>query len=194
MLRVFPDLKPPIWGDQPAGTGRYNSPKWTSTASMKPRQKNITWVSLTSVSPVVCLPGVSRSLDGFFVHAFTSASFPRKASNVSLDFYFLDFIVNNKSQVTNWTARHKAVALKLVQQAAVSSTKINQTQKTPKTNMVHLTIPCWKRRNIKPNHQFLGSNVNFWWYISLKAITYTYCPWNRKWLLEFPWYLDDFWL
>ena len=43
---------------------------------------------------------VSRSLDGFFVHAFVSASFPRKASNISLDFYFLDFIVNNKSQVT----------------------------------------------------------------------------------------------
>ena len=67
---------------------------------MKPPPKKITWVSLTSVSPVVCLPGVSRSLDGFFVHAFVSASFPRKASNISLDFYFLDFIVNNKSQVT----------------------------------------------------------------------------------------------
>ena len=94
-----------------------------------PPQKKHTWVSLTSVSPVVCLPGVHRSFDGFFVHAFTSGSFPRKASNISLDFYFLDLIVNNKSQVTNWTARHKAVALKLIQQAAVSSTKITQAQR-----------------------------------------------------------------
>lgn len=120
---------PSSWTTNLAGTGRYNLPRWTSTASMKPPKKKHLSFPDIGVTCGLLTWQVCRSYDSFFVHAFTSASFPRKASNISLDFYFLDFIVNNKSQVTNWTARHKAVALKLVQQAAVSSTKINQTQK-----------------------------------------------------------------
>ena len=31
----------------------------------------------------------------------------------------------------------------------------------PTTNMLHMKIPFWKRRNIQPNHEFLGSMLYF---------------------------------